>query len=573
MTNHPMPGGPYLHTILTLWNVGAPAAVYRGMEQTGMHRWRTLQKPDDGQVVILFALFSLVLVGILALAVDTGYLLSERRETQAAVDAASLAGAVAMLNGASDDEIEATVDSYLLANGVDPAEATVHTVTPTGDENEGEVYVEIQRPVQRFFLGAVYTGPWETSAQATSAIESGQPTNVALFAMDEEDDPIAITGNSDIDIIDGGAMSNGDVSCTGNGGLEADATVNAHGEFDESPNCDVTGDQGKNENAPIMEDPLADVPPPSRPEEPSSPGGSNASCDSSDGGTTWICPEGRYTSGLNVSGNNKSVTFTGSSYHFASGTDVELSGNDMNVMFGTSGGNNIFYFDGGDLKLTGNNPTATFWPGTYYFGDGGELRLTGNNPTLEFMPGNYTFYMDGSDFRFSGNNLGLFAPASDVNFYFEDANFIAGGNTDTTLPPGTYHFNNGNFEMNGNITITGEDVFFYLENGASWRTNGNLNYRLTASDTALYEGMLPNMLFYSDRANESTFDIIGNSSTLLTGVVYLPAIDFEITGNANGVWAQGQVIVNTFTTTGNIEIDLDYRDFVDFRVPAVYLVE
>lgn len=537
-----------------------------------------MQRSDDGQVVILFALFSLVLVGILALAVDTGYLLSERRETQAAVDAASLAGAVAMLNGASDSEIEATVDSYLLANGVDPDEATVHTVTPTGDENEGEVFVEIQRPVQRFFLGAVYTGPWETSAQATSAVEDGDPALYALLALDQDGDPIDIVGNADIDILGGGAMSNGRAACVGSGGLDAETTVDANRGFHEVGNCEFSGDEGKNPAAPIAEDPLADVPPPPQPAKPSAPGGNNVSCTPNNGGSgnnvAITCPAGRYTSDIQVTGNDGTVNFSGNSYRFSSGVDVKLTGNRPRVTFGSSAGNNIFYFEGGDLELTGNNPTATFWPGTYYFGRGGSFKLTGNEPTIEFKPGRYTFYMDESDLSFTGNSLAIYPDASEVYFYFKDADFTATGNANnTTIPPGIYHFDGGDIKMTGNSKIYGHDVFFFLENGAKWNVTGNSRYELTASETELYDGMLPGMLIYSDRDNETEFTYVGNSSTFMRGVIYLPAAKLSLTGNASGLWAEGQVIVNRFEATGNIHLDIQFRDYVDFAQPAVYLVE
>src|SRR5688500_1563150 len=46
-----------------------------------------------GQVLIIFAMASFVLIGFVALAVDTGFLMAERRHTQNAVDAGALAGA------------------------------------------------------------------------------------------------------------------------------------------------------------------------------------------------------------------------------------------------------------------------------------------------------------------------------------------------------------------------------------------------------------------------------------------------------------------------------------------------
>ena len=41
----------------------------------------------SGQVMIIFAMAALVLVGFVALAVDTGFLMAEKRQTQSAADA------------------------------------------------------------------------------------------------------------------------------------------------------------------------------------------------------------------------------------------------------------------------------------------------------------------------------------------------------------------------------------------------------------------------------------------------------------------------------------------------------
>lgn len=542
-----------------------------------MRRWRALRDADEGQVIILFALFSIVLIGVLALAIDAGYLLSERRQAQAAADAASLAGASAMLNGADDDEIEATVNAYLRDNGIDLATATVN-VKITGDAEEGEVYVDVQVPVQRFFLGAVYAGAWETGAEATSAIEDDGPADYALLALDETGDPITVTGNNDVDILGGGAMSNGGARCTGNGDFHAEMTVDAHTGFTEIGNCEFIGDQGKNGNAPIIVDPLAHVPPPGKPAAPAPPGGDGVACDpsnsSSGNGNTHSCPPGVYTSDIQVTGNNGTADFYGNSYYFAAGVDIRMTGNNPSVEFGNAGGDNIFYFESGQLRLTGNNPRVTFWPGAYYFGPGGAFTLTGNEPTIEFKPGHYVFYMNDSDFAFTGNSLAIYPDANDVYFYFENADFIATGNANnTTIPPGIYHFNNSDIKMTGNSRIYGDDVFFFLDNGSEWKVTGNSQFRLTASETALYTGMHPGMLIYSARDNETLFKWTGNANTFTRGVIYLPAAEFEITGNFSGLFAEGQIIVDRFKATGNINGELQFREYVDLTVPAVWLIE
>ncbi len=117
-----------------------------------MARRRRAQFSGDteGQVLILFALASFVLVGIMALALDAGYLMAERRQAQAAADSAALAGGVALMQGKSHSTVRGDAADYAGANGV--SEDGGVEVVVTGDSNDGRVEVDVSMPVQRFLL-------------------------------------------------------------------------------------------------------------------------------------------------------------------------------------------------------------------------------------------------------------------------------------------------------------------------------------------------------------------------------------------------------------------------------------
>jgi Flp pilus assembly protein TadG len=84
-----------------------------------------------GQAVVFFALMSLVLLGVLGLALDGGYLLAKRRMMQTAADAAALAGATALAgNNAGSFTVLSTVREVAQQNGVqDPTSASQLTCT------------------------------------------------------------------------------------------------------------------------------------------------------------------------------------------------------------------------------------------------------------------------------------------------------------------------------------------------------------------------------------------------------------------------------------------------------------
>ena len=61
----------------------------------------------SGQVLIIFALFSVVLIGALALSIDAGYLMSERRQSQSAADSGAMAAAIALVGNKPWSEAKA----------------------------------------------------------------------------------------------------------------------------------------------------------------------------------------------------------------------------------------------------------------------------------------------------------------------------------------------------------------------------------------------------------------------------------------------------------------------------------
>lgn len=83
-----------------------------------------LRSGESGQTLILFALFMVALLAMLALVIDGGFIMLHRRVAQNAADAAALAGAYRISTGASDAAVEAMVHEYAITrNGADGFEA------------------------------------------------------------------------------------------------------------------------------------------------------------------------------------------------------------------------------------------------------------------------------------------------------------------------------------------------------------------------------------------------------------------------------------------------------------------
>ncbi|MBG0785863.1 MAG: hypothetical protein H0S79_12265 [Anaerolineaceae bacterium] len=96
-----------------------------------MKRTRTHKKLEAGQALPLIILLMLVVVGMVALILDGGDVMSNRRTAQAAADAGALAGSQRVCAGFSDGKTVA--EAYATTNGATTAEATVVGTSVTVD--------------------------------------------------------------------------------------------------------------------------------------------------------------------------------------------------------------------------------------------------------------------------------------------------------------------------------------------------------------------------------------------------------------------------------------------------------
>jgi len=77
---------------------------------------------DEGAVAVIVALSIFVLVAFTAVAVDVGYMYSEKRQLQTAADAGALAGCRVLADGGSNAAIDAEARAYATVNSVAPGD-------------------------------------------------------------------------------------------------------------------------------------------------------------------------------------------------------------------------------------------------------------------------------------------------------------------------------------------------------------------------------------------------------------------------------------------------------------------
>jgi hypothetical protein len=221
-------------------------------------------RPGRGQVMIIFALFLVMLLSFVALSIDVGNLLAERRGVHNAVDAAAMAGGRLILLEETGD-IETQARGYVDANGYDGTAAVVSF------PDESSIAVELTQDVMPFFLAAFYDGPWRVNARAMATVVH-EIKEVGLLALGEN--PGACTGNpgNSTGVIFGGnahvniaasVLSNGCIVFNGNAtDGSIDGSVEAHSDVQEIPDDLYVDEDSILTGQPLIDDPFADLDPP-----------------------------------------------------------------------------------------------------------------------------------------------------------------------------------------------------------------------------------------------------------------------------------------------------------------------
>ncbi|MCH7998715.1 MAG: hypothetical protein IIA91_04435 [Chloroflexi bacterium] len=175
---------------------------------------------ESGQVLIMFLLAFGVLMGFVAMSIDVGMILQERRSLQNAADAAALAG----VSELPDSPGAATANALEWAenNGYTGENGAIITVnTPyQGDPNSVEVIIEVEMPF--IFARALGLESTDVSARAVAGIAPATiGNNAAILILNEHEcSAFQMVGTTDLSITNSGAiMVNSDCDSEQNGAI------------------------------------------------------------------------------------------------------------------------------------------------------------------------------------------------------------------------------------------------------------------------------------------------------------------------------------------------------------------
>lgn len=358
-------------------------------------------------VAVMAAILLPVLVGGIALAVESGYWRLSQRKMQQAADLAAYAGAGQLRSAADAAAMAAAAEAAADESGARAGEdAFVFNQPPAAGAFAGRdnaVEVELRRSQRRFFTLIYSSEDVAISARAVAEVRGGGDACV-LALHPTSSAAISVSGSSSVGF-DGCAVasnSNADdgVSLNGGGALQADCVQSVGGVSGEA-NLTLGECAGPRIEAPVVVDPYADlaIPPPSGPCESGDIGKNNQDTTVTPTQTSALgLPTMRFCGGLRPRGD---VTFS-SGVYFVDGGDFRVNANvgvfGAGVAFVLSNGAEIRFNGGADLNLTA--PSLGPLAGMLIVG---ERAATGASHTIN---GDATSALNGV----------IYTPSSDLNY-------------------------------------------------------------------------------------------------------------------------------------------------------------
>ncbi|NLS02674.1 pilus assembly protein [Rhizobium sp. P32RR-XVIII] len=125
-----------------------------------------------------------------------------------------------------------------------------------------------------------------------------------------------------------------------------------------------------------------------------------------------------------------------------------------------------------------------------------------------------------------------------------------------TLQPGNYLIDGGTLKFASQSVITGDQVTFFLLNGAEIDIHGGSTFNITAPTSGAWAGFS----IVADRSNTAPAVINGNSNSHLNGIIYMPAAEeVQYAGNGATTGECVRIIAQQITMTGNSTFKLDCK--------------
>lgn len=327
---------------------------------------------ERGFTLVLFAVSALVLLAFAGLAIDTGYMLHQKRKMQNAADAAALAAAQELHRGNTSTYANAALtDSRMngFTNGSNDTSVTVNRPPTNGTYagNSNYVQVAVSQPQPTFFMSMFNFSRVPMSARATAFVGGAAGGGCITLLHPSFDGSYYTSGGSTVAADCGMWVNSNSTKAIENQGNSAFTSMGTA--------IHVVGgvnNQGSITPTPITRsaaapDPLASM------QVPSSSGLAARTTPATITGNVTLNP-GLYTGGINI-GANANVTLNPGLYYMRNGgvylTKANLSGSGVTMFFtGTQNKTVVLADTLSTINLTA--PTSSSngaMEGVLFFGD------------------------------------------------------------------------------------------------------------------------------------------------------------------------------------------------------------
>jgi hypothetical protein len=419
----------------------------------------------SGKVVALVAVCLTPVLGVVALSVDGGMLLSDRRQGQRVADAAALAAATELFakwntNQGLDSGHTAQQSALTLAaaNGYanDGVDTTVAVNIPplsgpfAGRRGYAEVITTRYQP--RFFSQIWGSDRVQVGARAV-ARASFAPAAPGILILDQKDNnTLNVTSSGNVTVTGGGSIvvdsksANGGATCTSTGNIVADTINLSDNVYNSSNSGTLIG--AINYNQPPTPDPFAALPEPAQPGVPNLPASVLAQLGSS------------YTlnNGVNDSGNTGRTIDLYPGYY----EGIKVTGNDQIVLHANADGSpGIYYLGSQGLSIT-NAGGITGSNVMLYSAGTGNISLTGSG-SMSLSPPTSGVYKGITLFQERSSNKQI-SITGQGNMNMSGAFYAAAAKV-TITGQGGYTNNIGSQWIAWQLAVTGSGSFTVTYNG------------------------------------------------------------------------------------------------------------
>ena len=504
------------------------------------------QKPERGQVLIIFVFAIIGLIAIAGLAIDGGNIYSDRSRARNAADAAALAGAMVKVNeqiggaaACSDVDTPSTCGALVKTAALDTASGNGYSNNITNNTVEVHIppidgpyancaagmfdchdYVEvvISTNVDTYFAKVVGIRQLHNRTTATAIAKAngsgGFGGGNGLMVLNGSGTPLEFTGSGDVTVT-GGIVDNSNFSSTGSGDFNVTGGVQVRGSINQ------TGSGDWNVGGGLIADSLSKT-----------------------GSQNWT------VSGGAAFHSNFSQTGSGS-FRVTSGS--LLYGGSFNPGSGTVTPAAVKTNPAPALPATFADPLASILNPP---ADPGCSPNNGDKP-----------FSGSSNHTLAAGCYGAVSQSGSGNLTLNPGRFTSISNSGSgtlTLRSGVYYITGSDgISSSGSGDVVGNGVLIYLKTGEFDMTgSGDLN--LMPMTTGAYSGLT----VYLDRSNATSFSMTGSGDSTFSGTVYAPAADIILTGSGTPFLLHSQMVASTVSLRGSGGLNINSDANYNYHIPV-----